>query len=209
MLPDSRWQCRTRWESCKISPELQRSKVKFSFPVFFFPACPAPRYNFEEDFTCRHNSVNTLLYSDMGPTSDLCRVSWRASSACNRLCFLAGILSVASLSNIPCIELQLSLLWVGFLQLSAKDIPFIFSCFFHHHVVEECIVPQQQIFCSAHCTPCCCIESTGRTRFVCGHYLSRSRILLPLCNRSLQFLVVAVRTAAGFMQTLSQDVGLS
>lgn len=122
LLPDSCWQCRIHWESCEISPQQQRSKVKFSFPVFLFLAC----YNFEENFICRHDSV-TFCRILIGALPLICAdVSWLVSSVSNRLCFLAGILPVASLSNIPCIELQLSLLWVEFLQLSVKGYTFHF-----------------------------------------------------------------------------------
>lgn len=130
MVPDSCWPCRTHWESCEISPEQQRSEVKFSFSIFLFPACSAPCCNFDEDFICRHDSVIFCCILIQALLLICAEVICIFSLLQKTACFLAGVLSVASLSNIPCIELQLSLLWVGFLQLSAEDVPLIFSCFF-------------------------------------------------------------------------------
>lgn len=84
MVPDSCWSCRTHWESCEISPEQQRSKVKFSVSVFFFSACSAPCCNFYEDFICRHDSVIFCRILIQALILICAEVIWLVSSTCNR-----------------------------------------------------------------------------------------------------------------------------
>lgn len=84
MVPDSRWPCRTHWKSCEISPAQQRSKVKFSFSVFFFPACSAPCCNFDEDFICSRDSVIFCSILIQALLLICAEVIWLVSSTCNR-----------------------------------------------------------------------------------------------------------------------------